>query len=190
MAFLTTLGKVVNEQFGMGERVGNIGQLGDLSKKIDQSAQRTYIEDGLINNTRPRMREVLFQQPDITVVLKKRMFSSLIENNRLDLMEEKEKLLLRATKRLFHNKCKLISAYERLTKIEKVTEESGMFNTYLVPVALQAIEDFERAGLNIVDPDTRAALYTLRKAIAFSDAYNFTNWSVDYESSFSGLIGD
>lgn len=190
MAFLTTLGKVVNEQFGMGERVGNIGQLGDLSKKIDQSAQRTYIEDGLINNTRPRMREVLFQQPDITVVLKKRMFSSLIENNRLDLMEEKEKLLLRATKRLFHNKCKLISAYERLTKIEKVTEESGMFNTYLVPVALQAIEDFERAGLNIVDPDTRAALDTLRKAIAFSDASNFTNWSVDYESAFSGELGD
>src|SRR5690606_14527260 len=87
-------------------------------------------------------------------------------------------------------KCKLISAYERLTKIEKVTEESGMFNTYLVPVALQAIEDFERAGLNIVDPDTRAALDTLRKAIAFSDASNFTNWSVDYESAFSGELGD
>ena len=120
MAFLSDLGNVINEQYSFGEnstssldtngdRVDNFGLLGDFAKKFDQTAERTYIEDGLINNIRPRMREVLFQEPEITLVIKKRMFSSLIENSRQDLMEEQEKLFIRSAKKLFQNKCKLLA---------------------------------------------------------------------------------
>ena len=137
MSFLSDLGSVVNEQFSFGEnstnsldtmdgdRFVNFGLLGDYANQIDKTAERTYTVDGFIRNVRPRLREVWFQQPDVTLVIKKRMFSSLVDNVRLDLLEEKERLLIASTKRLIQNKCRLVAAYERLTKIEQVTKEAG-----------------------------------------------------------------
>src|SRR5690606_30760039 len=149
MTFLSSLGNIINEQFGFGEksinsldtpgRIGNFGLLGKFADKFDRSAQRSYIEDGLISNTRSKLMEVLFQQPDITVLVKKKMFSSLIENYKLDLLEEKEKLFIRASKKLFENKCRLIAAYERLTKVERLSEDCGEFNTNLLPAVLRDI---------------------------------------------------
>jgi len=204
--FLSGLGKVVNDQFGYGEntrtsldtegsdRIGNFGLLGDFAKNFDRSAERTYIEDGLINNIRPRMREVIFMQPDITVLVKKRMFSSLIDNDRLDLLEEKERLLIRASKKLIQNKCKLLSAYERLTKIEQMTVDAGEFNTHLTSAVLDSVAEFERSASTLgafqFSPEVRSAIDQLRQMMRFSEVNNFTTWVTDYYSAFSGSLGE
>lgn len=202
MAFLSDLGNIINEQFSFGEnsvtsfdtngdRVGNFGKLGDFAKKFDNSADRTYIEDGLINNIRPRMREVIFQEPDLTVIIKKRMFSSLIENSRLDLLEEKERLFIRASKKLFQNKCKLMSIYERLSKIERVSMEAGQFNIALVPIVLEGISELQNGlGKDLVNPETRSILEDLRRAITFSETSNFTTWVTDFDQVFAGELGE
>src|SRR3989304_6411860 len=141
MSFLSDAGKfgeallgAVNEQIGAGEntirsldsvdpndpdRTVNFGRLGKFAERIDQTAQRSYVESGYVRNVRPRNLEILMQEPDVTIVIKKRIFSSLIDNYRLELMDSAEKLFFRATKHLFQNKCQAISAYEKLTKIEK-----------------------------------------------------------------------
>ncbi len=201
MGFASALGKAINEQFSFGEntttsldtngdRVGNFGLLGDFAKKFDQSAERTYISSGLINNVRPRMREILFQQPELTIIIKKRMFSSLIENSRMDLLEEKERMFVRASKKLFQNKCRLLSAYERLSKVDNVAAETGQFNLNLVPIVLQDIAEIDNALGNLIDPETRSAMDTLRRAMVFGDSENFTTWVNDYESVFSGDLGE
>jgi hypothetical protein len=205
MGFLTDLGTVVNEQFGFGEnsvtsldtadssgRVVNFGRLGDYADKIDKTAERTYTEDGFIRNIRPRLREIWWQQPDITVVVKKRMFSSLIENTRMDLLEDNERLFINATKRLFQNKCRLIAAYERLSKIEQVTKEAGQFNTWLTPMLLSSVSIFDSLGASSVfSSGTRETIDALHKAISYSDTSDVTSWTTSgFDAAFPGQLGE
>ena len=90
MAFLDDLGGSLNsmlqEQIGLaegkpgnldGDLPGDFGKLGDFAARIDKSAQRSYVEDGVIRNIRPRALEIISQEPDMTVVIKKRLFASL-----------------------------------------------------------------------------------------------------------------
>ena len=86
MGFFTDLGSAISNQLGYGENKttslntnngdysNNFGLLGEFAKKIDKSAERSYIEDGFVRNVKPRVREILHQQPDITVIFKKRIF--------------------------------------------------------------------------------------------------------------------
>ena len=128
MSFLSNIATIgnktlgaINEQFTPGEntprslnsvdpsdpdRTNNFGTLGDFASKIDKSALRSYIETGLIRNVRPRNLEILMQEPEMTVLVKKRIFSSLIDNYRFDLMPAEDKLFIRATKKLL--KCLLM----------------------------------------------------------------------------------
>lgn len=196
---LETLGNSINEQFGFGEnslnngaeKVDYFGMLGDFADKIDKSAERTYIEDGFIRNLRPRMREDIWQVPDMTVIIKKRMFSSLADNFRLDLLEENEKLFYRASKRLFQNKCRLIATYERLFKFERFIEASGgVINSHLMPGILSAISDLQGAGINLFDNNVNAAINTIRQLYAFSEPTNVTTWVNDDSILFPGELGE
>lgn len=203
MAFFEDLGNAINEQFGFGEntlstldstadgRVVNFGLLGEFANKFDQSAERSYIEDGFVRNVRPKLREVLWQEPDVTIVVKKRMFSSLAENFRLDLMNEDEKLFIRASKRLFQNKCRAIAAYERLTKIERIVKESGQINSFMLPTILSGFSTLEDVGLGgIFGNKAKAALQTLRKAYNFSEPVGVTTWLIDNETPFMSDLGE
>src|SRR5690606_12497590 len=202
MGFLSSLGGIINDQFGIGENTSHsldsidgmsrspYDRLGDYAKKIDQSAERTYIEDGFIRNIRPRTRGVIFQQPDIYVVVKKRMFSTLVENSRLDLLEDKERILIKASKRLFQNKCRVISSYEKLTKIEQLTYESGRFNTFLGAPVLDLINNIDGFFFNM-SGKTKAAIDTLRKVLAYSEPGEYTNWSTnDNDAVFESSVGE
>lgn len=199
MAFLDKLGSLINDQFGIGENTShsinspngsvNYDNLGDFAKKIDQTAERTYIEDGFIRDLRPRSRSILYQQPDIFVVIKKKMFSSLVDNHRQDLMEEKERLLISASKRLFQNKCRLIANYERLTKIEQLSVESNRFNTHLGPYLLNLVDS--ATSLFDMSGKTKAAIDTLRKIISYSEPGSYTNWTTnDWDSVFADSVGE
>lgn len=184
MGFLSKLTDTINTQFGMGENKPN--SLGKIAESTDKSAERSYIEDGFIRNLRPRSTAILFQQPDIYVIIKKRMFSSLSENSRLDLLENKERILIAASKRLFQNKCTLISAYEKINKIEKLTYESDRFNTFLGPSLLNVLD----SGLFELDGKEKSAMEQLRKVLSYAQPGELTNWTVnDLDSAFSDRSG-
>lgn len=204
MGFLSTLGGIIGDQFGIGENTSHsldnvsdgivrdpYGKLGDFAKKIDQSAERYYLEDGFIRNIRPRARSVLFQQPDIFVVFKKRMFSTLVDNSRLDLLEDKERILIAASKRLFQNKCRILSAYEKLTKIEQLTFESGRFNTYLAPSIFNLIDTLSEVPFLGISNKVIGVVEKLRRIVSYSEPGQFSNWSTnDFDAVFGRDIGE
>jgi hypothetical protein len=205
MGFLSSLGTAINEQFGMSEnsvtsldtvndkgRVKPFGLLGDFANKFDHSAQRSYIEDGFVRNVRPRLHETIWQQPDIAVIIKKRMFSSLAENYQLENLEEGEKLFIRASKKLFQNKCRAIAVYERLTKIEQLAKDAGHVSSFMLPMLMSGIAELENAGLlqNIMDQKTHATFDALRKVYAFSEPSSTTAWMIDNETAFMSELGE
>lgn len=208
MSFLEDLGSAalgaINESLGITEntpdsldaiedgRVTNFGKLGDFASKIDQTAHRQYVENGYIRGILPRQLEILTQEPDMTIIIKKRMFSSLIENYKPELMDDKEKLFYRASKKLFERKCKAITAYERLTKIERIaTTTEGVFNGYMLPAIFTGIEALNSLGLGgIIDSKTQATLDTMRKVMALSDPVYTTTWIVDRELPALSDLGD
>lgn len=195
MEFLSSLGSVINKQFGIGENSYSQDQADNVSKLFsnatDPSAERTYMEDGFLRDLRPRERAIKFQQPDFYIVIKKRMFSSLIDNSRLDLLEKKERLLIAASKKLFQNKCKLISFYEKLTKIEKETVDNDRFNTFLGPSLLNLLDSGDLIGLFDLNDTTKSAIDTLRKVLSYSTPESVTTWTAnDWDSVFSDEVGD
>jgi hypothetical protein len=198
-SFLSSLGGIINDQFGIGENTSHsldsdgvpYNRLGDFADKIDKNAERTYIEDGFIRDIRPRIRSLLYQQPDFYVVVKKRMFSTLVDNSKLDMLEENERIIVAATKRLFQNKCRLLSSYEKLTKIEQLTVESGRFNTALAPAVLDLLDQGDFFNLWDISPSTKAAIETLRRITSYSEPGAYSNWTTnDYDDVFGRDIGE
>lgn len=188
--FLDALGDALLDQFNISENTPSdldqsgrsFGALGKFASEIDRSANRSYVEDGKIRNVRPRAMEVIAQEPDITVLVKKRIFSSLIENYRTDLMDENDKLFLRATKKLFYNKCRLIAAYEQLTKIERIaSKDAGIVNDFLLPQIFTAIDIFDSNPITseLISGKTKNILETIRKVKALSDPNYITTWVDD-----------
>lgn len=149
MSFLSDLGDAISTQFNLGENHTSsldsvidgqhvkYGSLGDFASRFDQSAERRYVEEGYLRkdpyNTDPKQFEILWQEPNATVLVKKRMFSSIAENYRPDFMDADEKLYYKALRVLFKNKCVQIGALEQLSKIQKITAAVGDINTQLVP---------------------------------------------------------
>ena len=201
MAFLDSLSDSLLGQVGLAENTpaslddktpGDFGKLGDFADKIDKSANRSYVETGQIRNIRPRASEILMQEPDITVVIKKRMFSSLAENFKPELMEEDDKLFMRASKRLFENKCRVIAAYERLTKFEKiVTTNGGMLSDTAFPLLFNAVDTINGlGGSGIFGSKTQSALESIRNVKKFSDPAFFTTWNINTEVPYATDLGD
>jgi hypothetical protein len=206
--FVDNLGSVLGQQFLSGENklntldivenghVQKFGQLGDFAKQVDQTADRSYTEEGYFRQTSalnptPKQLEVLLQDPDITVLVKKRAFCSLAENYRPDTMDAHEQLFLKATKFLFQNKCKKIAAYEMLSKIDQVTTEIGQVDYHLLPILfgatdllsdttplLSGLSDFK----NIVDQ--------VREVVALNQNFQITTWHTDIKDSFRSTLGE
>jgi hypothetical protein len=168
----------------------NFGALGDFANKIDKSAKRQYVETGYIRNIRPNQSEILMQEPNITVLVKKRMFSSLAENFKPELMDVKEKLFYRASKKLFQNKCSVIAAYEKLSKLDRVIANGGVVNDYMFPVIFSGIDILSASGINIVDAKTKSILDTLKKVKFLSDPKYKTTWVTTSELPALSDIGD
>ena len=160
-------------------------------ENIDRSAERSYIEDGFIRNIAPRFRQVTWQQPNMTIVVKKRMFSSLADTYASHLMNQDERLFIRASKRIFNNKCRAIAAYERLTKLQDVARDAGEINSHLLPLLTTMVSQLESVGVKPWAPDQGGKVYDrLRTIFAFSEPAPLTSWNIDPGSSFfDGDIG-
>lgn len=121
-----------------------------LYDTLDKTANRTYINSGFanINRTKPNNRNIIAQTPEMIILIKKRMFSSLADNYRFEFMDEEEKHFIRASKKLFENKCEEISNYEKLTKLNKIIQENQTINSPLAQVIYQTLNSIEGNEFN------------------------------------------
>ena len=224
---LTGLTQQIQEQYGVGDTQKNIHnvaqngnnqnytQLGDYSKQFYHNNQRQYLEEGYLRldpfNVEPKLFETLLQEPDATILLKKRVFSTLAENYRSDVMDAEEKLYIKATKILFQNKCNQISAMEKLTKIARVTAAVGQLDTQLMPLIIDLVDNasnsfaaYSQSGMTSTptfgaptnvgggDPTSFQKLVTvvnkIRKIFAFSPVNPYTTWVTDLLSPFQSKL--
>ena len=204
------LSNVLQNQFGLGESsnksldiitngtVKKYGSLGNFASKFDQSAERRYLEQGYFKrdnfNSFPKQLEVLFQEPDLTVLVKKRAFSTLSENYRPDLMDADERLFYKATKILFQNKANQISTFEKLFKIQRVAEETGQLDTQLLPMLFTISDNMP----SFLIPDKlkndfsklQSVMDKVRTVFAFSSTNNTTTWITDKTDTFKTQFGE
>lgn len=208
--FLTGLANLVEDKFGIGENQNHTldivenghtkryGRLGDFASKFDQTAERKYLEEGYIRldpfNVNPQQFETLLQEPDATILIKKRAFSSLSENYRSDYMDQEEKLYFKATKLLFQNKCRQISAFEKLSKIERIGAAAGQLDDQLMPMIISLVDEAAASSGDLSGfGNSNAAsgfkklnniIDKIRKIYAFSPVNNYTTWLTDSTNIF------
>jgi hypothetical protein len=220
MTFLGALADQISSQFSLVENTTHTldavvdgqnqkyGSLGDISQKIDQSAQRKYVEEGFLRrdpyNADPKQFEVLLQEPSATVMFKKRMFSSVAENFRTDYMDKEEKLFYKATKFLFQNKCRQIAALEKLSKIQKINSAVGKIDAQLVPIIMSLGDTIGDGGLSSLigqnasntfgqNKDVSVFANTveqLRRVYGFNASSDTTAWITDSTNLFQTQYGE
>lgn len=187
--FLDSLGTALNQNFGIGENSPPTLDL-DRLPNIDRSEHRQYVDSGMIRNLRPSSLDILWQQPEMTFLVKKRQFSSLADNYRVHLMNDEERLYLKATKRLFYNKCRVIAAYERLTKIEKMVQSAGVLNDYALPLLFSSVDVINQMSPGLIGAETQSTLNTLRKVKNYSDINTESTWIRDESLPYGSELGD
>jgi len=87
------------------------------------------------------IRQVYSQSPHVSVIIKKRAFSSLKNLYNPIFMDPSEQWLFRATKRLISNKCAEIADYERLTKILELDELGASPGTIIASLVSSLAEN-------------------------------------------------
>lgn len=221
MSFLGKLADQVSSQFSLGENTDTTldtvengqtikyGKLGDFASKFDQSAQRKYLEEGYLRKdpffTDSKQFEVLMQEPTATLLVKKRMFSSIGENFRTDYMDADEKLYYKAMRILFNNKCKQISALEMLSKIQRVTSVSNRIDDKIMPILFTLSDQI--SGVNSIgggfglftesNPFAAAkdagkftkVMNQVRRLYAFNTTNPTTTWIKDNTNLFQNQFG-
>lgn len=217
MGFLGELANQIDSQMSVGENTNHsldavvdgqqtkYGSLGDFAKQFDQSSERRYVEEGYLRrdpfNSEPKQFEILMQEPNATVLLKKRMFSSVNENYRPDYMDADEKLYYKAMKILFQNKCRQISALEKLSKIQKITSAVGNISDQLMPLIISLTDD-AGSGFSTGGPDLFGGINSngdiskftkvvdrMRRLYAFNNTNNLTTWITDPTNLFQAQFG-
>jgi len=119
------------------------------------------------------------------------MFSSINENYRPDYMDADEKLYYKAMQILFQNKCRQISALEKLSKIQKITSAVGYVSDQLLPIIISLTDDagsgFNTGGLSLfggLNSQGEVSNFTkvvdrLRRLYAFNNSSQYTTWITD-----------
>lgn len=219
MGFLNDLAEQISSQYSLGENTntsldavidGNdvkYGALGEFASKFDQSAERKYVEEGYLRkdayNTAPKQFEVLMQQPNATLLVKKRMFSSIAENFDPQFMDNDEKLYLRCIKILFQNKCNQISTLEKLSKIQKITSLVGEIDNYMIPLILNLTDSLSKdftgdpAGTNEFGVPIQSesdslvkVVDRLRRIYSYNITNPYTSWVVDNTNLMKSQYGE
>lgn len=219
---LGALANQISSQFSLGENTNHdldsidpntgksekYGKLGDFSQHFDQSAERRYVEEGYLRkdpyNTDPKQFEILMQEPNATVFIKKKMFSSIGENFRPDYMNADEKMYYKALRVLFQNKCNQIGAFEKLSKIQKVTNAIGSVPDQLMPVIFTLGDTLRNGfdtGSNFLGVNTSfgnligqssslfSVLDRMRRLYAFNTTSPITSWITDSSNLYQAQFG-
>jgi len=101
-----------------------------------------YIEGGKVPPLEEAsIRQVYSQTPNISVIIKKRAFSSLSHLYDPTLMDSAEMWLMRATKKLVSNKCVQMAQYERLSKIAKLIEKGASVGAIMASIITSSLDE-------------------------------------------------
>lgn len=196
--FFNDLADQLSDQLGLGENTQTSLNLGDFTNKIDQTQQRQYVQEGYLRtdqlNARPKQLEILMQEPDITVLVKKRAFTSLADNYQLDHMSEEEKLFYKTTKILFSNKCKQIASLERLSKIQKISKATGDLSDQLIPIIISLTDELNSTLSDPVAQDSglgrlSSIISKVKSVYSFSASNFYTSWLIDSSNAFKSQFG-
>lgn len=103
------------------------GQSREMSNRFVGSGKKAVVGGNIQHGKVPPLEDaaslqIYSQSPNFSVIVKKRAFSSLQHLYKPELMEPAELWLLRATKRLIARKCAVLADYERLSKIQRLSE--------------------------------------------------------------------
>lgn len=128
-----TLNKAYNEIVN-GQRSAYIayGGIDNPPQSLVGTGASVYINQNSDLSVTPDTRNIISISPEATILIKKKVFSSLGSQNNLAFMDETEKLLLRATKALFAYKVQQIRAYESLTKFENFLSSNQAYSLNLL----------------------------------------------------------
>jgi hypothetical protein len=203
MAFLGQLADQLGSQFSISENNNKTldgadgeryGALGDFASKFDQSAERRYLEEGYLRkdafNIDSKQFEILMSQPQATVLVKKRMLSSVSDNYDLTYMDKDEKLYFRAMKILFQNKCQQISSLEQLSKIQKIASTLGEVDHQLMSI-LFTVNDtlvYDKDATEI--SNYQSVMNRIRRIYAFNNSSDTTRWITDNTNLFKTQYGE
>ena len=218
MTFLGALANQLNNQYSLGENTTTsldavvngqnqkYGSLGDFAKNIDQSAQRSYLEEGYLrlgsSGAEPKQFELLMQEPNATVLVKKAAFSSIGENYNPSYMNSDEKLYFKAMKVLFQNKCRQIAVLEKLSKIQKITSGVGSVSDQLLPIIISLTDTLNSNSSDNLpssffgSPNSNGDVSSftqvverLRRIYAFNTTNDITTWITDSSNLFQSQFG-
>ena len=205
MGFLGDLAGQLSSKFNLGENITKslnsdgvrYGALGDFASKFDQSAERRYLEEGYLRrdafNSDSKQFEILMQEPSATVLVKKRMLSSLADSYRTDYMDSQDKLYYKSMMALFQNKCEQIAALEKISKIQKIATSMNEVDDQLVSLLMSY-----GSGMSSLFSETtygkevqefNSTLSAIRKIYAFNKPSMVTNWVTDDVSLFKNKFG-
>lgn len=181
-----------------GKITKHYDKLGDYANRIDRTEERKYYEEGYLRTdpygARTKQYQILMQQPTATLLVKKRMFSSIAENYKTEYMDKDEKLFFRAMRILFQNKCNQVAALEGLSKVQKITESVGDVSKEMVSIVLGIYDGAGQGTLfgGISNEETESfknTLDKLRKIYFFNEPSKLTNWITDNSNIFSTKFG-
>ena len=218
MSFLGKLADQITSQFVIGENQDHnldkmvdgqnikYGKLGDFANKFDQTSQRKYLEEGYLRKdpyfVDSKQFEILMQQPSATVLVKKRMFTSLADNYNPAYMDIDERLFFKCSKVLLQNKCNQISALEKLSKIEKITSAANAIDEQITPLIISLADEAGLGFYNISDgvfgtsgSSEDASKFSqivdkLRKVYAYSKPAFYTTWIKDNTNLYRSTFGE
>jgi hypothetical protein len=187
----------------------------NLADSLEQTAQRTYILNGFANKekTKPNNRNIITETPELVILIKKKMFSSLANNYSPDRMDEDELHFIKASKKLFENKCAEIGAYEQLTKITNTIKKQGIINSPMAKMIYNVINKIDSEfndgailpgtldsslgvdgdiGLNKYSKyldENRNQIKRIRQLLTLNGFSPITNWVKDVSFQRQGEIG-
>jgi hypothetical protein len=134
------------------------------------------LSNGIFDSTIKKSRDIISQSPNGTILVKKKVFSTLSGSNDVKFMDATEKMLLRATKALFAYKVQQIRSYESLMKFNNFRKEQNAINLNLLDVMIReatALKAKSESIENLFDIDT-----------FISDIGNVINKSQEYKDRF------
>jgi hypothetical protein len=178
----------------MNDIVGKL--MGDRGESFEESyveSGRKVVLGGNIEKGRvspleeANLRQVYSQTPNVSVVIRKRAFSSLGHLYNATLMDRAEKWLLRATKRLIERKCNIMAEYERLVKADRMISAGATTASILASIFTSSLEEQQALANGEVDFNSSVEL---EKIIRARQPVNVTTYFNDPESPVHPDFGE
>ena len=185
---------------GLNDFLGNVSNGTNIPsfQNSSQFVENQYAEKGFytissFNDIEVRKMKTLWQQPTATVIVKKKMFSSLAEYNKSEYLDPDQKLFLLCAKRLFSNKCAQIAYVEQLTKVEAVANSTGGLNDLLLPVVIGALDSIygftsDTSALGSALAPLKKTVDLIKRAVFFNNPYPYTTWIMENAGASSNLL--